>query len=109
MECETITGILPISDKNLHMAKDNKPEQVEGKGFAIVVNGRPFHEKRDRLSFDDCLALAYDGNPQRAEHIIYTITYRKGGGRPDEGELGEGEFLKVQNGTIIKITKTDQS
>ena len=80
------------------------------KTILIVVNGRPVHVKREReeLSFDELVDLAFD-DPARGPQIVFTITYREAGGHVPEGELDEGQSLKVRNGTIVNVTRTDQS
>lgn len=78
------------------------------KTFSIVVNGRPKKVERDELSFDELVNLALE-DPARGPQIVFTITFREAGGRIPEGELDEGQRLKVRNGTIVNVTRTDQS
>ena len=40
---------------------------------------------------------------------VFTITFREAGVRFPEGKLDEGQRLKVRNGTIVNVTRTDQS
>ena len=90
------------------MAKDNQQERPDDKGFLITVNGRQRRVERDELSFDELVDLALD-DPARGPQIVFTITFREAGGRIPEGELDEGQRLKVQDGTIVNVTRTDQS
>ena len=90
------------------MEKGNHVDQPDNKTFSIIINGRPVPVKQDELSFDDLVNLAYD-NPARGPLIVYTITFREAGGRISEGELDEGQRLKVRDGTIVNVTPTDQS
>ena len=80
----------------------------EKKTVTIVVNGRPKEVETDEVSFDELVDLAFD-DPARGPQIVFTITFRKAGGRIEEGELDEGQRLKIQEGTVINVTRTDQS
>ena len=89
---------------------NDKPE-VEDKNdktITIVVNGRSRQVKTEELSFDELVDLAFD-DPAKGPQIVFTITFRNAGGRIEEGELDEGQQLKVRNGTVVNVTRTDQS
>ena len=92
------------------MSKDDKADRPDDKTFSIIINGRPtpVPRERDELSFDELVDLAFD-DPARGPQIVFTITFRGAGGRVQEGELDEDERLKVRDGTIINVTRTDQS
>ena len=90
------------------MSKENQVDRPDDKTFSIIVNGRSKQVERDELSFDDLVDLAFD-DPARGPQIVFTITFREGSGRPPEGELDEGRRLKVRDGTIVNVTRTDQS
>ena len=88
----------------------NRPEieDQNDKDFAIVVNGRLRQVTTEELSFDELVDLAFD-DPERGPQIVFTITFRKASGRIEEGELDEGQQLKVRSETVINVTRTDQS
>ena len=90
------------------MSNENQLDRPDDKTFLITVNGRQRQVERDELSFDELVDLAFD-DPARGPQIVFTITFREAGGRVPEGELDEGQRLKVQDGTIINVTRTDQS
>ena len=90
------------------MSKDNQLDPPDDKTFLITVNGRQRQVERDEQSFDELVNLAFD-DPARGPQIVFTITFREAGGRIPEGELDEGQRLKVRDGTIINVTRTDQS
>lgn len=92
------------------MSKDDKVDRPDDKTFSIIINGRPtpVPRERDELSFDELVDLAFD-DPARGPQIVFTITFRGAGGRVQEGELDEGERLKLRDGTIVNVTRTDQS
>lgn len=90
------------------MSKDKPVDRPDDKTFSIVVNGRGTQVEREEWSFDQLVDLAFD-DPARGPQIVFTITFREAGGRIQEGELDEGQRLKVRDGTIINVTRTDQS
>ena len=90
------------------MSRENQLDLQDDKAFLITVNGRQRQVERDELSFDELVNLAFD-DPARGPQIVFTITFREAGGRIPEGELDEGQRLKVRQGTIINVTRTDQS
>lgn len=90
------------------MTEEKQIDPLDDKTVLITVNGRQRQVKRDELSFDQLVDLAFD-DPARGPQIVFTITFREAGGRIPEGELDEGQSLKVRDGTIINVTRTDQS
>ena len=90
------------------MSEDKLVGRPDDKSFSIVVNGRQRDVESEELTFDELVDLAFD-DPARGPQIVFTITYREAGGRVTEGELDEEQRLKVRDGTIINVTRTDQS
>lgn len=98
-----------MKDQEEHLvSKETLIDQSDHKSFSIVVNGRAKQVENDELSFDELVNLAFD-DPARGPQIVFTITFREAGGRIPEGELDEGQRLKVRDGTIVNVTRTDQS
>ena len=99
-----------LDSEEYRVSKDNHKDRPDDKTFSIIVNGRPTQvpSERDELSFDELVDLAFD-DPARGPQIVFTITFREAGGRVPEGELDEGQRLKVRDGTIVNVTRTDQS
>ena len=90
------------------MTEDKPVGRADDKVFSIVVNGRQRNVESEELTFDELVDLAFD-DPARGPQIVFTITFREAGGRVMDGELDEGQRLKVRDGTIINVTRTDQS
>lgn len=78
------------------------------KTITIIVNGREKQIPKDELTFDEIVHLAFD-DPPTGEFICFTITYRRGKGNKPEGELHEGESVKVKDGMVFNVTATDKS
>lgn len=93
--------------ENKMFDKTNVIEQ-ESKAVTIIVNGRPKEVTTEEVSFDELVDFAFD-DPARGPQIVFTITFRKAGGRIEEGELDEGQRIKVKEGTVVNVTRTDQS
>ena len=95
--------------RRIFVSKEDQVERPDDKTFLITVNGRQRQVERDELTFDELVDLAFDGDAAKGPQIVFTITFREAGGRIPEGELDEGQRLKVRDGTIINVTRTDQS
>jgi Multiubiquitin len=78
------------------------------KSITIVVNGREKTVTSKELTFDEVANLAFD-DPQPGPNIVFTITYRRGHGDKPEGSLVEGGTVKVKDGMIFNVTRTDKS
>ena len=79
------------------------------KTVTIIVNGEEKQvEKKEELSFDELVDLAFDPRPT-GDMIVFTITYRRGEGNKPEGTLAEGGSVKVKDGMIFNVTATDKS
>ena len=78
------------------------------KDITIIVNGREKTVEKKELTFDEVVDLAFD-DPQRGENISFTITYRRGPDGHKEGSLLEGKSVKVKDGMIFNVVRTDKS
>lgn len=91
---------------NSQSEKDkSKPEKT----VTIIVNGRQKEvAKKEELSFDEVVNLAYDNNPPSGPNVVITVTYSKGvDGK--QGSLVKGGAVKVKDGMIFNVTATDKS
>jgi hypothetical protein len=79
------------------------------KTVTIIVNGRQkVVPKKETLSFDEIVNLAYDNNPPSGPNIVVTVTYSKGEDGK-QGTLVKGGDVKVKDGMIFNVTATDKS
>ena len=80
----------------------------------IVVNGRekviPSSELSSdgEISFGQVVSLAFDPPPS-GPNIVFTVSYRNGGGRPPDGKLVAGRSVKIHEGTVFNVSFTDKS
>jgi len=78
------------------------------KSTTIIVNGRPKEVTAKELSFVEVVRLAFD-DAVFNETTIYTVTFKRGHGNKPEGTLVEGESVKVKEGMIFNVARTDKS
>ncbi len=62
----------------------------------------------DEISYDLVLKMAQETLPS-GPYIEYEIFYEKALARPTNGELKEGESVKIEDGTVFNVTYTDKS
>jgi hypothetical protein len=77
------------------------------KEFVIIVNGREKSYTGKEITFKQVVELAfgtYDENPD----IVYTVSYSKGEDKK-EGTMTIGSIVKVKNGMIFNVTRTNRS
>lgn len=76
--------------------------------ITIIINGRPRKVNKSCLFFSEIVELAFPGSPS-APDTIYTMVYKNGPENNPQGSLIEGQTVKLKNGMIINVTKTDKS
>jgi len=76
------------------------------KSYSIIVNGRPREVTNRELTYLQVVQLAFPGE-QPSEGVIYTVTYSNPHG--NDGSLVEGESVKIKDGIIFNVDRTDKS
>lgn len=85
-----------------------KPNK-EPKTITIVVDGTEYEvPKKDELTYDEVVTLAYPDYPQHPE-ITYSVTYTRGHGSKPEGILNPGGSVKAKEGMSFVVNRTGQS
>lgn len=75
----------------------------------IVVNGQRKTVTSSEVSFEQVVALAYDGDPPTGENWHFTVNYRRGPGNRPQGSLVPGSSVKVKEDMIFNVIATDKS
>jgi hypothetical protein len=84
--------------------KGNQPTKL----ITIVVNGRKKETAVRALNFEEVVRLAFE-DAVFNDVTIYTITFKRGHGDRPEGTLVEGEAVKLKEGMIFNVARTDKS
>lgn len=74
---------------------------------AIVVNGRAKKWTKDKISYDELVALSGLPLPS-GPNPGFTITYHNGPDHSD-GTVMPGRSVEVRNGMVFNVTPTNQS
>lgn len=77
--------------------------------IAIIVNARPKETDQKRLTFEEIVSLAYDGNPPAGPNWEFTVDYSKGPDDDKQGSLLPGKSVRVKDGMVFNVTATDKS
>jgi hypothetical protein len=83
--------------------------QGSGREITIIVNAESKTVTQKKLTFDQVVSLAYDGNPPTGPDIVFTVTYRKGDRPHHEGTMVEGDSVPIKDGMIFNVTPTTKS
>lgn len=87
---------------------ETEKEKVKKK-VTVIVNGTPHEvEKKDELTYDEVVTMAFPDYPQHPERT-YSVTYKKGHGEKPEGILAPGGSVKVKDGMNFYVKHTGQS
>lgn len=78
------------------------------KEVTVVFNGRPKTIAKERLSFEEVIAYAFD-TPPSGDGVQFTIQYTRGHSDKPNGTLLEGELVMVQDGMEFDVTPTNRS
>ena len=97
------------------MGKDeNEVEVGIEKNLTIIVDGTKRTVSPDDLSrngeitYEQVLALSPHAIPT-GPYIDIEVDYTNAIARPPDGQLAQGESVKIQNGTVFDVSITDRS
>ena len=94
-------GALDLSGKGVERVRSR-----EAKTVTIKVNGRSRTVEKRKYTYREIAAIAYQ-NPD-FDKYNYTTTYLHGVDGA-EGDLVEGESIKVKNGMVFNVRRSDKS
>jgi hypothetical protein len=84
-------------------------QEKTDKTVTIYVNGRPRTvEKNVDLSFTQIVEIAFPGG-QQEPNAIFTVTYAKGDDKKPQGTLVAGQSVKVKEGMVFNVSRSDKS
>ncbi len=78
------------------------------KQVTIYLNGTPKTVKKERLTFEEIVALAFD-NPPTGEGVQFTVQYSRVQSSNSKGNLVEGQSVQVKEGMEFDVTPTNRS
>jgi len=90
------------------MSIENTEKNKEPKMVTIIINGTAKSVEKERLSFDEIVALAYE-TPPTGDGVQFTIQYTKGHSDKPKGTLVEGQSVKVKERMEFDVTPTNRS
>ena len=90
------------------MSTENTVKNKEPKMLTIIVNGTAKSVEKERLLFEEIVALAYE-TPPTGDGVQFTIQYTKGHSDKPKGTLVEGQSVKVKEGMEFDVTPTNRS
>lgn len=94
--------MVPIETLDAEAKKPHKPTE-------IIIDGTPYEWEKEKISYEEVVDLAYDGEPPEGENVEITVAYHRGHGNKHEGDLAPGEKVKVKEGMVFDVTATDRS
>jgi hypothetical protein len=92
----------PMKEQETHDAPG------QNKQFTIIVNAREKTFTGREITFNQVVELAF-GSVSSDPNVVYSITYKRGEGHKPEGTMDKGDIVKVKDGMIFNVTKTDKS
>lgn len=88
---------------------DAHGQDIKDRTVTIIINARQVQTTEKRLSFEQIVSLAYEGNPPSGPNWEFTVTYSKGHDDQKEGSLLPGKDVRVKDGMVFNVTATDKS
>ena len=75
---------------------------------SIIVEGVRYEVTGERITFEDVVALRYDGNPPTGPNVILTVTYSKGVHNAS-GTLAPGRAVDIKSHMVFNVADATQS
>ena len=99
-----------MNDDNNPASAGSSSDKGSGNNHAtqIIVNGHNREVSGKELSFVQVVKVAFE-DAVFNDVTVYTITYKRGDGHKPEGTLVEGETVKIKEGMVFNVKRTDKS
>jgi len=98
--------LIPRSEAPLHLTEDEHFHSE--RAYEIIVNTRRKNVTKAKLSFNAVVHLAYDPVPT-GPNILFTVMYRHGPRQNPEGDMVEGQIVRLKDGMVFDVKHTDRS
>jgi hypothetical protein len=85
-----------------------KPESKPEKLVTIFINADEFQEPDGEISYERVVDLAFPDECGQSNKS-YTVTYKRGPSKNEQGTLIEGTSVKIKNKMIFDVTPTTRS
>ena len=95
-----------MSNEKPDKGNDDK-DKDRPKAVTIFVNTTPHEVKKDEISYEQVVKLAFPDGPT-GSNPGYTVLYQRGHGNKD-GELVAGQSVKVKDRMSFDVTPTNLS
>ncbi len=87
---------------------NEKEHGHEQKTLTIIVNTREITWDKKEITYDEVAKLAYPAYPE-GESIVYTVSFSRGESPRHEGTMVKGDSVKVKNGMVFNVVRSDKS
>lgn len=100
-------NLIQRDDKLIHLKEDE--HFYSQKDFVIIVNAQKKTVTKNKLTFNEVVELAFGPIPPNNDTIAYTVSYRNGPHSNPDGSMVEGQSVKIKDGMIFNVSKTNKS
>jgi len=90
------------------MSNEKEEKHKEHKEITIVINGTAKVIRKERLTFEEVIALAFD-NPPTGDGVQFTVQFSRGHSDKPKGTLVEGQSVQAKEGMEFDVTPTNRS
>jgi hypothetical protein len=99
---------IPNGPEMVHLKEDDHFHSGPHETYRIYVNGQEKTVTAKKLTYAEVVALAFPGAPT-GDNIFYSVSYEDGPHANPVGSLAEGGKVKIKDGMIFNVTRTDRS
>ncbi len=90
------------------MSNEKAEQQKDRKEITIIINGTAKVIEKERLTFEEVIALSFD-NPPTGDGVQFTVQFSRGHSDKPKGSLVEGQSVQVKEGMEFDVTPTNRS
>lgn len=90
------------------MSNEKRDKPNDHKQVTIYINGTPKVIQKERLTFEEIVALAFN-NPPTGDGVQFTVQYSRGHSNDSKGSLIEGQSVQAKEGMEFDVTPTNRS